>query len=385
MRKLMMMCFLSALWLNVFSLDAPPDLNAPNGKKGIESTDTTIVKASTPIVSNYSDAETPGEKLDVIYFEILERQISDYIELEAEKTNLEEENRKLKQGTKYKRLEDLQAENDRLSSESKRLTITINEKTDVISILEGYKTENLELQSSEKNLVDNEIKEIFKHEELMSEDLLNFTKNRAIRYQVDQKVISKLSAFMEFSKIVIQAQSLLSNRVNSEELEAQLIILENIKNNEFDFLVIKINSLYKVTVKTDDGFEVFAATKELVKVEMNTDIASAYGNNFYKKDSDNKSSDSFKRDKSATVIKIDLHIELLTKNYHYLDNFEIVQVQLNECHQRIEKALNSNCQKLIIVHGIGTGTLKAEVHKLLRNYNLRFYLAKDSGATEVML
>jgi len=243
MRKLMMMCFLSALWLNVFSLDATPDLNAPNGKKGIESTDTTIVKASTPIVSNYSDAETPGEKLDVIYFEILERQISDYVELEAEKTNLEEENRKLKQGTKYKRLEDLQAENDRLSSESKRLTITINEKTDVISILEGYKTENLELQSSEKNLVDNEIKEIFKHEELMSEDLLNFTKNRAIRYQVDQKVISKLSAFMEFSKIVIQAQSLLSNRVNSEELEAQLIILENIKNNEFDFLVIKINSL----------------------------------------------------------------------------------------------------------------------------------------------
>ena len=149
--------------------------------------------------------------------------------------------------------------------------------------------------------------------------------------------------------------------------------------------VIKINSFYKVTVKTDDGFEVFAATKELVKVEINTDIASAYGNNFYKKDSDNKSSDSFKRDKSSTVIKIDLHIELLTKNYHYLDNFEIVQFQLNECHQRIEKALNSNCQKLIIIHGIGTGTLKAEVHKLLRNYNLRFYLAKDSGATEVML
>jgi hypothetical protein len=25
------------------------------------------------------------------------------------------------------------------------------------------------------------------------------------------------------------------------------------------------------------------------------------------------------------------------------------------------------------------------VHKLLRNYNLRFYLSKDAGATEVML
>ena len=122
-----------------------------------------------------------------------------------------------------------------------------------------------------------------------------------------------------------------------------------------------------------------------MKVEVNTDKALAYGNYFHQKDNDNKSSNSFKRDKSSTILKIDLHIELLSGSYQYLDNFEIVQIQLNECHLRIEKALNSNYQKLIIVHGIGTGSLKAEVHKLLRNYNLRFYLSKDAGATEVML
>ena len=150
-------------------------------------------------------------------------------------------------------------------------------------------------------------------------------------------------------------------------------------------IIVKLNSLYKVTVQTEDGFEVTASTKDLVKVEGNTDKASAYGNHFHLKDSDNKLSNSFKRDKSATVLKVDLHIELLTSNYHYLDNFEIVQIQLNECHNKIEKALNSNYQKLIIVHGIGTGRLKTEVHKLLRNYNLRFFLSKDAGATEVML
>ena len=149
--------------------------------------------------------------------------------------------------------------------------------------------------------------------------------------------------------------------------------------------IVKVNSPYKVLVKTEDGFEVLASIKDLVKIEVNTDKSSAYGNDIYQKDSENKLSNSFKRDKSATVLKIDLHIELLTSNYHYLDNFEIVQIQLNECHQKIEKALNSNYQKLIIVHGIGTGTLKAEVHKLLRSYNLRFFLSKDSGATEVML
>ena len=149
--------------------------------------------------------------------------------------------------------------------------------------------------------------------------------------------------------------------------------------------IVKINSTYKVTVQTEDGFEVLASVKDLVKVEVNTDKALAYGNYFHQKDNDAKASNSFKKERSTTVLKVDLHIELLTNNYQYLDNFEIVQIQLNECHLKIEKALNSNYQKIIIVHGIGTGSLKTEVHKLLRNYNLRFYLSKDAGATEVML
>jgi len=150
-------------------------------------------------------------------------------------------------------------------------------------------------------------------------------------------------------------------------------------------MILKINSKSKVTVKTEDGFEVLSSIKDLVKIEVNTDKITAYGNYFHQKDNKDISNKSFKRDKSVSVLKIDLHIELLTGNYQYLDNFEIVQIQLNECHLRIEKALNSNYQKLIIVHGIGAGTLKSEVHKLLRNYNLRFYLSKDAGATEVML
>ena len=150
-------------------------------------------------------------------------------------------------------------------------------------------------------------------------------------------------------------------------------------------VIIKINSKSKVTVKTEDGFEILSLLQDLVKVEVNTDRITAYGNYFHQKDNKDISSKSFKRDKSAAAFKIDLHIELLSKNYHYLDNFEIVQIQLNECQVRIEKALNSNYQKLIIVHGIGAGTLKSEVHKLLRSYNLRFYLSKDAGATEVML
>jgi len=155
---------------------------------------------------------------------------------------------------------------------------------------------------------------------------------------------------------------------------------ENLKGE-----VVKINSSYKLTVLSSDGFELKVDFKDLVKIEQGTDKAASYGEYTYTKDVDRRTSKSQKRQKSQTVLKVDLHIELLTSNFYYLDNFEIVQMQLNECHKKIQQAINSNISKLIIVHGIGTGVLKSEVHKLLRNYKLRFYLSKDAGATEVMI
>ena len=157
------------------------------------------------------------------------------------------------------------------------------------------------------------------------------------------------------------------------------------KNETLKGEVVKVNSNYKLTVLSSDGFELNVAVKDLVKIEKGTDKAISYGENIYTKFIDSRSSKSQKKKKSQTVLKIDLHIESLTSNYHYLDNFEIVQLQLNECHKKIQQAINSNTSKLIIVHGIGTGVLKSEVHKLLRNYKLRFYLSKDAGATEVMI
>ena len=43
-----------------------------------------------------------------------------------------------------------------------------------------------------------------------------------------------------------------------------------------------------------------------------------------------------KQQKSQRELKVDLHIELLTPNHQYMDNFEIVQMQLNECHNKIQ-------------------------------------------------
>ena len=68
-----------------------------------------------------------------------------------------------------------------------------------------------------------------------------------------------------------------------------------------------------------------------------------------------------------------------------MDNFEIVQLQLNECYERLQYAMNSKITKVEIVHGIGEGILRNEVHQILKNYKLRYYLSKNGGSTEVML
>ena len=157
------------------------------------------------------------------------------------------------------------------------------------------------------------------------------------------------------------------------------------KKDNLNGKIIRINSPYIATVLSVDGFEMNVSIKDLVKIENGTDKSSSYGKNFYSKDPPSKEIKSKSQQRSQRVLKVDLHIELLTKNHDYMDSFEIVQIQLNECHKNIEKALNSKITKLEIIHGIGVGVLKNEVHSILRNYNLRFYLTKDGGATEVYL
>ena len=158
------------------------------------------------------------------------------------------------------------------------------------------------------------------------------------------------------------------------------------KNESLEGKIIRINSAYKVTVISLEGFEMNVAVKDLVKIEKGTDQLFSYGNNFYSKDdTDKKLVETRKQQKSHSVLKVDLHIELLIPNHHSMDNSEIIQIQLRECNKMIEKALNSSVTKLEIIHGIGHGVLKDEVHTILRSYNLRYYLSLDGGATDVYL
>ena len=141
----------------------------------------------------------------------------------------------------------------------------------------------------------------------------------------------------------------------------------------------------KLLVKNSDGFEEIVSSNDIILYDENTDKVTAYGIDFDIKDDQIKKRKTKKNQRFSKVLKIDLHIELIIDYYKELENHEIVNIQLKKCENAIRKAMNTRIEKIIIVHGIGVGTLKKEVHQLLDQYNFRYYTSHDGGSTEVML
>lgn len=64
---------------------------------------------------------------------------------------------------------------------------------------------------------------------------------------------------------------------------------------------------------------------------------------------------------------IDLHIEKLADNWKHLSNFEILTLQLNVFEKYYQLALAHFLPNLTVIHGIGKGKLKEEIHEILKN------------------
>jgi len=86
---------------------------------------------------------------------------------------------------------------------------------------------------------------------------------------------------------------------------------------------------------------------------------------------------------------IDLHIEKLSNNWEKLSNFEILSIQLKEFEKWYDLAVAHKQASLIVIHGVGKGKLKDEIHDILKTkrdvksfvnqYDGRF----GYGATEI--
>jgi hypothetical protein len=86
---------------------------------------------------------------------------------------------------------------------------------------------------------------------------------------------------------------------------------------------------------------------------------------------------------------IDLHIDKITNNWHGLNNFEILSIQVKEFEKYYELALLHLQPSLIIIHGVGEGVLRDEIHERLRtkkevkSFVNQYHPLYGYGATEV--
>ncbi len=64
--------------------------------------------------------------------------------------------------------------------------------------------------------------------------------------------------------------------------------------------------------------------------------------------------------------EVDLHIEKLADNWKSLDNFEILSLQLQTFEKYFDLAVAHRQPSMIVIHGLGSGKLRDEIHELLR-------------------
>lgn len=86
---------------------------------------------------------------------------------------------------------------------------------------------------------------------------------------------------------------------------------------------------------------------------------------------------------------VDLHIEKLTDSWKHLSNFEILTIQLKEFEKFYDLAVAHQQPTLTIIHGVGVGKLRDEIHDILKtkkevkSFVNKYHPSYGYGATEI--
>ena len=133
-------------------------------------------------------------------------------------------------------------------------------------------------------------------------------------------------------------------------------------------------------------------SSELVKVDIEQHELSKFSdiNNALLKEKISQSpakKSLFKKEKKEVILEVDLHINKLVKSTRNMDNYDILNIQLDTAKSKVEFAISKRISKIVFIHGVGEGVLKSELQRLLNKYPIKYYDASYKkyglGATEV--
>jgi hypothetical protein len=87
--------------------------------------------------------------------------------------------------------------------------------------------------------------------------------------------------------------------------------------------------------------------------------------------------------------EVDLHIEQLVESTKGMSNADMLQIQLENLNHYLSLAIKHGQDRMVIIHGLGKGVLREEVHKVLKQtpgverYTNEWQARYGFGATEV--
>ncbi len=88
-----------------------------------------------------------------------------------------------------------------------------------------------------------------------------------------------------------------------------------------------------------------------------------------------------KRKQNHDTYEVDLHIDKIIDNSSELSPSEIFSLQIKRLHESMEEAISNKMRRVVIIHGVGQGTLKIQIRKELQEKYPEF-LFQDASFKE---
>lgn len=151
----------------------------------------------------------------------------------------------------------------------------------------------------------------------------------------------------------------------------------------------------QIEVETSEGFLMTYLAKELI-LNTNSNELSGFVSREKVSNAIKEKTEPLKRNftrekkskKDDFVLEVDLHIEKLVTSKRGMNNYDILNLQMETAKRQLEFAQKNRIPKVVLIHGVGEGVLKAELDFLLGRFdNITFqdanYQKYGLGATEV--
>ena len=167
-------------------------------------------------------------------------------------------------------------------------------------------------------------------------------------------------------------------------------------DDDISGVVIKVQN-NEISVETTDNFVMTFYVNELVKINNSNELSGFFSTQSLGsvlKDKEEPKKRSFVKEKRSRkdefVLEVDLHIEKLVPSKRGMNNYDILTLQMETAKRQLDFAIKNRMPKVVFIHGVGEGVLKAELDFMLGRYDtISFqdanYQKYGLGATEVYI